>query len=52
MLSDEEKRALSKVRLEQANDALREACSMLSADHYRGLATAPITRFFTRCAPF
>ena len=36
MLSDEEKRALSKVRLEHANDALREAWSMLSADHYRG----------------
>ena len=36
MLSDEEKRALSKVRLEHANDALREARSLLSADHYRG----------------
>ena len=36
MLSDEEKRALSKVRLEHANDALQEAQSMLSADHYRG----------------
>ena len=36
MLSDEEKRALSKVRLEHANDALREAQSMFSADHYRG----------------
>ena len=36
MLSDEEKQALSKVRLEHAAECLEEAESLLSAEQYRG----------------
>ena len=48
MLSDEEKRALSKVRLEHAAECLEEAESLLSAEQYRERQTAHIMRFSMR----
>ncbi len=38
MLSDEEKRSLSKVRLEHARDCLQDAENLLSSERYKGSA--------------
>ena len=45
MLSDKEKRTLSKVRLEHAQDFLIEAESLLSIEQYRGASNLLLTVF-------